>query len=164
MTKTRKLGQAAAAVGLLAATLAVAGETAKCPMSTQECLNEMAVKMKNSGWIGVVLDREKDGTWLVKEVVEGSPAQRASIQVGDTLYAMNGIPMLPENDAKLQKIRKDLKAGSSVTYTVRRDGGSRDLRITLAPMPADLMARYVGAHMLEHAAQDMAANKEQKAK
>jgi len=154
----------AAAASVVAMTLALAGESPKCPLSTQECLNQMAAKMKNSGWIGVVLDREKDETLLVKEVVAGSPAERAGIHVGDTLYAMNGIPLIPANDAKIQKVRKDLKPGSSVTYTVRRDGGSRDLTMTLAPMPADVMAKYIGAHMLEHAAQDMAANKDHKGK
>lgn len=155
---------AVAAAGMLTGTLAIAGETWHCKLSTQECLNQMAANMKNSGWIGVVIERDKDDLWLVKEVVAGSPAQKAGIEPGDTLYAMNGTPLTTENESKIQKIRKDLKPGSSVTYTVRRDGGSRDLTITLAPMPADLMAKYIGAHMLEHAAQDMAAAKDPKAK
>jgi C-terminal processing protease CtpA/Prc len=150
--------------GTLALSSVRAGPTEKCPYTTQECLNAMAAKMQNSGWIGVVLDRDKDENWVVKEVVPGSPAQRAGIHPGDTLHAMNGIPLRSENEMKLQKIRKDFKPGGSVTYTVRRDGGSRDLTMTLAPMPADLMAKYIGAHMLEHAAQDMAASKDPKAK
>lgn len=150
---------AAAVVGVLLPVLVLAGDSSKCTMSTQDCLNELALKMKSSGWIGVVLDRDKDGTYLVQEVVSGSPAQKAGIQPGDTLYAMNGIPLIAANDDKIQKARKDLKPGSSVTYTIRRNGGTRDLTMTLAPMPADAMAKYIGAHMLEHAAQDMAAAK-----
>ena len=106
-----------------------------------------------------MLDRGDDELYVVKEVVPNSPAERAGIQPGDILYAMNGIPILPANDEKLYRARKGLKPGSSVTYTIRRNGGSRDLRITLDPMPANVMAKYIGEHMLEHAAQDMAGPK-----
>lgn len=160
----RKSVVIAVATCVLTASVAFAGESSKCTLSTQECLNEMAAKMKRSGWIGVMLEREKDGLLHVTEVVAGSPAQRAGIQPGDTLYAMNGIPLIVGNESKIQKARADLKPGSSITYNVRRDGGSRDLTMTLAPMPTDIMAKYIGAHMLEHAAQDLAAAKDGKGK
>ena len=65
-----------------------------------------------------------------------------------------------ENEKKLDENRKSWKPGSSVTWTMRRDGNDRDLAITLAPMPADVLARYVGTHMLEHAQMELAASDE----
>ena len=46
-----------AAMLALIATTASAGEGHKCEHATQECLDYMAQKMENSGWVGVELIR-----------------------------------------------------------------------------------------------------------
>ena len=43
-----------------------------------------------------------------------------------------------------------------MTWTRQRDGADRTLAITLAPMPADILAAYIGKHMLEHASAELA--------
>jgi len=125
-----------------------------CPYGTQECLDEMATKMKDAGWIGVELDVSAEtGVCTVTKVVEDSPAEGAGIAVGDVLFAMNGIRLgAGEDAAALREARAGLKPGSSVTYTIKRNGTDREVTMTLAPMPADVLARYIGQHMLEHAA------------
>ena len=39
-----------------------------------------------------------------------------------------------------------------------RDGADRELAITLAPMPADVLAAYIGQHMLDHAQMELASS------
>lgn len=147
---------------LLACSPALAGEPAvkpKCTEDTQSCLNKLATKLRSSGWIGVFLDRESDDQlYVVKEVVPQSPAEKAGIRAGDFFVAMNGIPLTVDNEEKLYKVRSSLMPGSSITYTIRRDGANRDFTMTLAPMPADMVAKLIGEHMLEHAATDVAQN------
>lgn len=143
-------------LGALAASLLMAGAAlagGKCPYTTQECLDYMATKMKDSGWVGVELERTEDdyGPMTVMKIVEGSPAEKAGIQLGDVLVAINTIPLEEGNQKKLSDARAASKPGQSVTWTIRRDQEKRDVSIMLGAMPADILARYIGQHMLEHA-------------
>jgi S1-C subfamily serine protease len=150
---------------LLGVTLALAGEPvksgesshSKCPYTTQDCLNHMAAKMKASGWIGIQYEPdEKSGQIVVQKVVPGSPAEKAGLQVDDVLYALNGVEIKKDNDAALMKARKEWKPGQTVTYTIKRGGVAKQVDIVLGEWPADLLARYIGEHMLEHAEADAA--------
>lgn len=138
--------------------LLFAGDSGKCKYSTQDCLDHMASKMKTSGWVGVELEHNEDtGALTVSKVVPGSPAEGAGIQPGDQLFALNGVEINDKNDEALAKARADWKPGQSVNYTIKRDGQERHVSLTLGQMPADVLARFVGQHMLEHASSAMAA-------
>jgi len=41
--------------------------------------------------------------------------------------------------------------GSEVVYTVSRNGKNTEIAVTLAKLPEDVMAKWIGQHMLEHA-------------
>jgi C-terminal processing protease CtpA/Prc len=146
-------------LALIAAVPAVAGEYGKkCTENTQDCLDHMASKMKSGGWVGVEMDvDETTGALTVTKVIPGSPAEAAGIQTKDVLYALNGVRIAKDNDEALRKARQDWKPGQAVTYTIKRDGTDRQVTLTLAPMPADVLARYVGQHMLEHANSEVAS-------
>jgi S1-C subfamily serine protease len=94
-----------------------------------------------------------------QRVVPGSPAEAAGIQAGDVLYALNGVPITDDNEEALQKAKKDWKPGQKVTYTIKRNGLDRQVDLTLAPMPADVLAAWIGNHMLEHVSSEIAENK-----
>ena len=133
------------------------GEHKKCPYPTQDCLDKMATKMKDSGWVGIEMDvDEETGVMTIKKVVPGSPAEAAGIQVGDVLYALNGVTFGKENEEALMKVKKEWKPGQTVTYTLKRNGLDKRVDVTLAPMPADVLAAWIGNHMLEHVSMDMA--------
>jgi hypothetical protein len=69
------------------------------------------------------------------------------------------VRIVTQNSPALMAARKEWKPGQSVSYTIKREGVDREIRLTLAPMPADVMARWIGEHMKEHAAADRAASK-----
>ncbi len=142
------------ALFVLAAMPALAGgkEHKKCPYTTQECLDKMTQGMKETGWVGIYMDvDEAKGVMTIKKVFPGSPAEASGIQVGDVLYALNGVKFAKENEEALKKAKKDWKPGQQVTYSVKRNGAEQEIQLTLAPWPADLLAGYIGAHMMEHA-------------
>ncbi len=145
-------------LAVLIAAPAFAGH-GKCNADTQECLDKMAAHMKDSGWVGVELEPSDMGGYEVAKVVPGSPAEEAGIRAGDVLFAMNGIEIAEENEKALMEVKKDLAPGKSVDYTIKRDGYDRQVTVTLAPMPADVLARYVGQHMLDHATAGIATGK-----
>ena len=144
-----------AAVLLLATVPADAGEG--CDGSTQECLDYMANQMKTSGWVGVEMEGLEEGGWTITKVVDGSPAAEAGLQADDVLVAINGIELNDANKEKLQAARAEWTPGTSVTWEMTRGEMDRNVALTLAPMPADILARYIGNHMLEHAAVEVAS-------
>lgn len=156
----RQRAAAATAILLLAAWCgAAAGETGpKCTYSTQECLNHMSARMKAAGWIGIEYDMDEPaGTAKIIRVLPGSPAEKAGLQVDDLLLALNDIDLTKkENEAALLKARKEWKPGQTVNYTIKRAGATRQIPVVLGEWPADLLARYIGSHMLEHAEADAA--------
>ncbi len=136
---------------------AMAGEGEKCSYGTQECLDHMANKMKNSGWVGVELDYA-DHALVVRGVIDGSPAEKAGLQVDDVLFAINGVEYNDENMEKLHEMKAEAKPGDETIWTVKRNGYSKELTIELDRMPADLLAKYIGQHMMDHAAVEVAEN------
>jgi C-terminal processing protease CtpA/Prc len=158
MNILRNMARAAlvfAATGLLASAGEPAKDAKKCSYTTQECLNSMAIKMKASGWIGIEYDPEKE--MAITRVIPGSPAEKAGLLAGDQLAALNGIEIRPENEEAILKARKQWAPGQVVRYTIRRNGVPKQVDITLGEWPADLLARYIGEHMLQHAEADATA-------
>jgi S1-C subfamily serine protease len=152
---------AVAVAAFLAAAPSAAGYSSKCTMPLKECLDHMSELLKTTGWVGIEYDNTTvvNGGYRVDKVIEGSPAQHAGLQPGDVLYALNGVTIAQENKEALAKARKEWKPGQLVIYTIRREGVDREIKLTLAPMPADVMARWIGEHMKMHAAAERAAAK-----
>jgi len=146
------------AVFLGSASLLLAEDAVRphCDGKLEECLEFLANKMKSSGWVGVELEIDKEkGTYTVVKVLEESPAQAAGIEVGDRLIAVNGRPIAEFREKMLSGKKSDCWApGQSVTYTIKRGDVDRTIRIILAPMPAEVLARYIGEHIQMHADQD----------
>ena len=131
----------------------------KCEYDTQECLNYMANKMKNSGWVGVELDAdEKTGYFVITRVIEGSPAEASGLMAGDAIFAVNGVRNSDDDQEAMWNAHQEVKAGQSATWSVKRNGAPIDIELTLAPMPADMLAKFIGEHMMQHASVDVAEN------
>jgi S1-C subfamily serine protease len=130
----------------------------KCAYSTQECLDHMAAKLKSSGWVGIELEKDDaTGQMTIQRVIPGSPAEGAGFQPGDVLFALNGIEINDRNEDALKVAKKDWKPGQTVNYVLKRNGQERKATLTLAPMPADVLAKFIGQHMLEHATTEVAS-------
>ncbi len=128
---------------------AMAASDKGCPTSKADCAKHMA-DMKNHGWLGIQYDHTEDGSNVVKEVVKGSPADKAGFRSGDVLYALNGIEMNEANAARIKAAWKPLLPGSTVDYTVKRGGQAEDLKVTLGKMPEEVYEAMVDNHMKEH--------------
>jgi hypothetical protein len=141
-----------------AAKAAAMHAATKCNYSTQDCLDHMAAKLKSSGWVGIELEKDDTtGVMTIQRVIPGSPAESAGLQPGDVLFALNGIEINDQNEDALKTAKKEWKPGQTVNYTLKRNGQERKATLTLAPMPADVLAKFIGQHMLEHATTEVAS-------
>ncbi len=120
-----------------------------CTMSAEDCKKEMA-QAKTRGWLGIDADVNEDGAWVVKSVVPNSPAYAAGLKAGDVLYALNGVTINEANHEKIYAMKKDLKPGSAVTYTVKRGEKQQQVAVTLGTMPDKVYQAMVAEHMKEH--------------
>ena len=115
--------------------------------STTTIATPMAVAripMRARGYLGVTFDGpsaeiSRPGEHLVRfykypriALVEpSSPAERAGVMQGDTLMAFNGVDIV-QNEISLTKL---LVPESKVVMRVRRDGGNKELKATIAEVP-----------------------------
>ena len=87
------------------------------------------------------------------------PALVAGLQEGDVLLAVNGVKFGSEDEEAWQAVKSEMQVGNTITYAVGRDGHKKKVRVTLAQVPDEVMARWVGQHMLEHTTIELAQNR-----
>lgn len=147
----------AVAVVLGGATLAVAGGSGKCAEAhNQADYQKMAEKMAAKGYLGLETEKAANG-YAVKSIAKGSPAEKAGFQVGDVLVALNGVKLSEDNKDAIYKVKSTLGPGKSVNYTIARAGAERQLNATLAEVPREVLAEWLGEHVLDHTTVAVAA-------
>jgi len=104
----------------------------------------------NRGWLGVAIQEvnkelaesfglERPAGALVAQVVEGGPALRGGIQVGDVILAVNGQPVVVSAD--LPHLIGNLKPGTRVNLDIVRAGKRRVLELAIGAMPDENSAQ-----------------------
>ena len=98
------------------------------------------------GWLGVKIEpvtkdiadslglAEAAGA-LVNEPQSGSPGEKAGIQPGDVITAVDGDPV--KNPKELARKIGDMDPGKTVDVSVWRDGKSVSVKVTLGQLPTD---------------------------
>ncbi|WP_371918272.1 DegQ family serine endoprotease [Pseudomonas sp. HLS-6] len=98
------------------------------------------------GWLGVVIQEvnkdlaesfglDKPAGALVAQVLEGGPAAKGGLQVGDVILSMNGQPIIMSAD--LPHLVGGLKEGAKASLEVVREGKRRTLDVTIGALPDD---------------------------
>ncbi len=104
------------------------------------------------GWLGVVIEELSpamrvafgiDGGVLIADVIEGSPADRAGLRMGDVIIAFDRIPI--DNTLQLQELIRP-RAGERVAITCLRRQQKMTLLVHLGarvyrPQPPELPPR-----------------------
>jgi carboxyl-terminal processing protease len=98
------------------------------------------------GGIGVVLHPERaTGRFLIEEVVPGGPAERAGLQPGDWIVAIDGVPTKDQPvDAIEQRLRGKVGTAVQVVYGRGEAGAAGSLQLVRANVtPPDAFARLL---------------------
>jgi hypothetical protein len=102
-----------------------------------------AFRQATPGWIGLRFDfararvgQEERTVAVIREVIQGSPAQAQGLRAGDTLTHLDGQFITQEAFSTLSR---SLEPGDLVRLTARRDGRSRDILVEAAAPPENLV-------------------------
>uniref|UniRef100_UPI003566490C DegQ family serine endoprotease n=1 Tax=Pseudomonas sp. TaxID=306 RepID=UPI003566490C len=98
------------------------------------------------GWLGVVIQEvnkdlaesfglDRPAGALVAQVLDGGPAAKGGLQVGDVILSINGAPIVMSGD--LPHLVGRLKPGSKAELDVVRDGARKRLKLTIGALPED---------------------------
>jgi len=137
---------------------AMAGEKGKCTGSGEDCLTKMKAKYAEKAWLGIGYDTDESGHWVVNEVYDRSPAQKAGFAKGDVMLAIDGVKYTKDNKKALKAVYAELEPGSTTTYWVKRDGEKVKLEATLGKVPKDVQKQWIAEHMQHnHPEMQMAA-------
>ncbi|UCG62941.1 MAG: PDZ domain-containing protein [Candidatus Zixiibacteriota bacterium] len=107
------------------------------------------------GWLGITLQAltediadfwglETSSGIIVNDVVKGSPAEQAGLEIGDIVYEVNGQPVEVDKDEKIpvfQRFIADLGPGTAVEFSILRVSDDRvDTLRVLATLEAAPLA------------------------
>ncbi len=98
------------------------------------------------GWLGVVIQEvnkdlaesfglDKPAGALVAQVLEGGPADKGGLKVGDVILSMNGKPVVMSAD--LPHLVGAVKSGKTAELVVVRDGSRKTLKIKVGSLPKE---------------------------
>lgn len=124
----------------------------KCSAAISECVHGMASKLEGRGWIGIEWEQE-DGRPLLTQVVSDSPGEKAGLLKGDVIVAFNGVATDSGEDAVYAEVKRSLVAGNTIRLEISRDGAKKTVPVTLVPLPRQVMAQWIGNHVLENHAE-----------
>lgn len=99
------------------------------------------------GWLGVVIQEvnkdlaesfglERPAGALVAQVMDGGPAARSGLRVGDVILSLNGKPIVMSAD--LPHLVGALKPGSKARMEVVRNGDRKMLDVSIGAMPEEV--------------------------
>lgn len=120
-----------------------------CPKSAEECLSAMAASIQRKGYLGIETEKDDYGRYRVVRVASYSPARKAGFRAGDVLLALNGTSLYGDDKKALKAIKSELTVGSVVSYKVEREGKKTVIEGILGKVPEDVMAQWIGEHMLD---------------
>jgi len=108
--------------------------------------DESAQEMFNAKSADEVFDtykikKEDEGT-IVAALLPGGPAEKAGVQVGDLIRAVDKTPT-PNADA-LREVIAATRPGTEVTLKVRRKGRDQEIKVTLGEQPTGAVAMGAG--------------------
>lgn len=159
-SRNRRWTAVAVAVALIFAGsgIAFAGGEHCSEKHTQASYDEMAKKYASHGYLGIETEKNAAGAYAVSKVAPGSPAEKAGFQKGDVLVALNGARFGEDNKEAVKKAKSALGPGKAATYTVTRGGSEKQLTATLSEVPREVLAQWVGEHVVSHSSVQVASN------
>jgi membrane-associated protease RseP (regulator of RpoE activity) len=107
--------------------------------STSAAAAPSQVSSDQGAWLGIQIVQSTDGP-TIASVIASSPADKAGLQRGDVIKAIDGTSV--SNVQAVHDALKDKKPGDTVTISITRNGNAQDVTVTLEAQPEPLARAY----------------------
>lgn len=147
-SKTAEIGHWVAAPGLGSDPVAVGvvSVAARKPSQFELDRSPRTLPRQNSGYMGVQLGVEDDGSPSIQVVTANSPAAKAGLKVGDIVVSVGG--RLVRSREKLIATIQTLRPGQQVALKVKRDDEEKVINLKLAKYPLEQLGRSEKMNMM----------------
>ena len=88
---------------------------------------------------------------VMQEVIAGSPAEDAGIQIGDIVTQVDGTPI--DASHRLADVVGQYQPGDRIKITILRAGSTKSIPVTLGENPLDSTRPYLGVRYADFAEQ-----------
>jgi predicted metalloprotease with PDZ domain len=120
----------------------------KCSTPARECEQQIRQMLTGKRYLGVQVEEMNPGL-LVKSIVPDSPADRAGLDKGDRLMAVNGHSTVKATIADFKKILGDIGANGRLWIIVQRHGVLKTFDARLEPYSKAQIDKIVAQHLQE---------------
>ncbi len=102
-----------------------------------------SVLAEDSGYLGIGFSVDPDsGVLKVEQVVPGSPAEHAGVEVADEVLKIGQVETrFPSHRAALEVFADKARVGKPLVLTIRRDASLLDTKVIPGEFPASLASR-----------------------
>ena len=132
------------AVAILATAAVLVADEPRCGATARECEQQIRQMLARSRYLGVQVVQLKPGI-VIKSVVPNSPAEKAGLEDGDRLIAVNGRAM---TNATVRDFKQVIaEAPGRLWIIVQHRGAFKKIEVTLRPYSKEQLDKIVNAHL-----------------
>lgn len=142
-------------LSILAACLAVVGmahadASKKCEASARYCEQQIREMLSGKRHLGARVEESRWGI-VITHIYPDSSAERAGLQVGDRIYALNGKEASKGGTAGFKALLNEAasKEGGRVYFTVIRVGRILRIQARMSVLSKEQIDKVVAAHLKE---------------
>lgn len=124
-----------------------------CDCDLAACLVPLVESYGERGWVGASFAWSEGGDeeagLAVVEVHPEGPAERAGLEPGETVMAMDGKPFAEATPEEMNDRWQSVRPGQTLTLTVRsKEGERRNVRLRAVELPTEVKERSIGRYVL----------------
>ncbi|MBV8517601.1 MAG: PDZ domain-containing protein [Acidobacteria bacterium] len=135
-------------LALVAATVVVRGQEAKCSSTAQECDQQIRKMLSGRRYLGATIAETNPGL-LIKALVPDGPAARSGLRTGDRLIAVNGKSLTQASASEFKQILADAGQTGRLWIIVWRRGAYIKVDARLEPYTKEQIDKIVAAHIAQ---------------
>jgi predicted metalloprotease with PDZ domain len=133
---------------LLATTVAVCAEEAKCSSTARECDQQIRKMLSGRRYLGATIAETNPGL-LIKAVVANGPAARSGLRTGDRLIAVNGKSLTQATASEFKQILADAGQTGRLWIIIWRRGAYIKVDTRLEPYTKEQIDKIIAAHIAQ---------------
>ena len=133
-------------VAFAAAVAAVYADDPKCSATARQCEQQIRQMLSGRRFFGANVELLKPGL-VINKVVPDSPAERAGIEVGDRVIAVNGRSLTQATAREYKQVLAEARGNGRVWMIIWRRGAYKRFETRLEPYTKDQIEKIIAAHL-----------------